>query len=99
MDDEPKFKFKLSTDNKGNYTIPFVIDIDDSLSSELEKNMIRDFVLKEIYAYHGEHEGRDLHLWRLENDTLYLHDLFNKVGIKFIRSPEDVFPGQPHQNP
>lgn len=90
-EDEPKFKFKLSLDKKGNPKTPFVIEIDDSQCSTQEKNMIRDFALKEIYAYHGEHEGKDLYLWRLENDTLYLHDLFNKIGGNFKRSTEEIF--------
>lgn len=88
---EPKFKFKLSLDKNKNPRIPFLIEIDDSQCSTQEKNMIRDFALNEIYAYHGEHEGKDLYLWRLENDTLYLHNLFNKIGGKFKRSTEEIF--------
>ncbi len=84
---EPDFKFRLSLNKTGN----FIVDIDDSKCTEPEKNMIRDLALREIYAYHGELEGKDIYLWRIKNSPSYLERTMKRIEIVLRRSPEDIY--------
>lgn len=72
----PGFTFKLDLRNEINSPIHFTISIDDSKSSLQEKATIEALCLKDIYAYHGELEGRDLYLWSMAHSNTYLQSLF-----------------------
>lgn len=88
---EPAFRFKLESNPENNTDFPFIVGIDDSKSSEKERRTIEDLCLREVYAYHGMLEAKDIYDWRIENNYVYLKDLFSGVLKKYDRGTEDVY--------
>ena len=88
---EPPFRFYIASNNVKGTRFPFVVKIDESLCDEMERRMIKDLALKEIYSYHGMLEAKDIYEWRLQNSADYLKEIFNNVSLKYRRSTEDVF--------
>lgn len=88
---EPDFKFRLESNSEKNSDFPFIVGIDDSKSSVAERNTIRDLCLKEVYAYHGMLEAKDIYDWRIKNNYDYLKSLFSGALKKYHKTTEDIY--------
>lgn len=88
---EPNFRFVLKPNSEANSDFPFIVGIDETSSSAQERKTIEDLCLKDVYAYHGMLEAKDIYDWRIENSLEYLKDIFAGVMKKYRRSTEDVF--------
>lgn len=89
--DEPDFRFVLKPNRETNSDFPFIVGIDETTSSAKERKTIEDLCLKDVYAYHGMLEAKDIYDWRIKNSLDYLKDIFSGTMEKYRRSTEDVF--------
>lgn len=88
---EPDFRFRLESNPEINSDFPFIVGIDDSGSSEKERRTIGDLCLREVYAYHGMLEAKDIYDWRIENNYVYLKDIFAGTLNKYHKTTEDIY--------
>lgn len=89
-EEDPRFKFQIEK-SPNDALFPFQVVLDMRESTPQEKEMIKALSLREIYAYYGGLEAKDIYDLVTSFSPVYLQTLFRSLGDKFHLPMENLY--------